>query len=160
MAAASNEEGSPLALIGKAKKLIRHFLELTDPSLMPTNGAEAFDIPISQWEILYTTQKAAADLSTIITPFVTVRSHPSPGKNLFSVQSILPDIDARQFWSLMANSDNRSLWDSTTELSSVQYWLADEIQEDTSLTKNDRAEYERLARRLSARVELLRFGSM
>lgn len=149
----------PCSLTRQSQSLVRRFLELTDPSLLDDDGSPLED-PITQWDTLYSSQKAANTSKDTITPSITVRSHPSPHKHLFSVQSVLPNIDARQFWALMANSSNRSLWDGTIERAAVQYWLADEIKRDDKIAGDIKTEHERIARKLSARVELLQFGSM
>jgi hypothetical protein len=149
-------------LVQKSRGLVHRFLEYADPSLLPHDDtARQHDIPIDKWDLMYSSPPPPqSSAKHAIVPSIVVRSHPSEGKNLFSVQSVVSGINARQFWSLMANGSNRHLWDSTVELSEVQYWVADRIRSSSSLGDRQGGEPERIARQLSARVELLRFGSM
>lgn len=153
---------SPVDLIQESKLLVRRFLEFTDPSILHHNGSQSvLEDPVTSWDTIYTTERpASASRDSTLRPSIVVRSHPSPDKHLFSVQTIIPGVDARQFWTLMANSHNRHLWDSTLELSKIQYWLADEVSKAEGVKDHDREEQQSTARKLSARVELLRFGSM
>lgn len=156
---------SPVDLVQQSKTLVRRFLEFTDPSSIlhhDETHSKNLEDPISSWDTIYTTERptSISKESNLLQPSIIVRSHPSPEKHLFSVQSVIPGVDARQFWTLMANSHNRHLWDSTLELSKIQYWLADEVGKTDGENLDNKAELESTARKLSARVELLRFGSM
>ncbi|UZJ54120.1 hypothetical protein CBS101457_003440 [Exobasidium rhododendri] len=152
-------------LIQHSQGLLHRFLEYADPSLLSTGDGgptlQQLDVPIAEWDVIYSTPPASATGKHLeIKPSIVVRSHPSVGENLFSVQSVVPGVNARQFWSLMANGENRKLWDSTVETTAVQYWVAEKIQQDRSISDNRRDQYVGIARDLSARVELLRFGSI
>lgn len=169
MAAASGSESERLnsspsqtaEMIQQSKSLLRRFLEYTDPSLLSSDGStQHFDTPIAEWDVLYTSPASKTASEFGISPSIVVRSHPAPGKNLFSVQSVVPGVNAQQFWALMASSTNRKLWDNTVEDAGVQSWIAEAIRNDMTLEESKREEYERIAKRLSARIEVLRFGSM
>ncbi|CDS00618.1 hypothetical protein, partial [Sporisorium scitamineum] len=113
------------------------------------------EIPIPEWNILYTTTSPPATPGGFSSS-ITVRSHPDPNRYLFSVQSTLPGVTARQFWSLMASAENRKLWDNTVEEAAVKRWLSNEPcpSSDAPNTSSE------TARAVAARVELLRFGSI
>lgn len=116
------------------------------------------EIPIPEWNVLYTTTSPPATPGGFASS-ITVRSHPDPNRYLFSVQSTLPGVTARQFWSLMASAENRKLWDSTVEYGAVQRWLSTQSKSDPKETFANNTLSE-TARAVAARVELLRFGSI
>ena len=118
------------------------------PALGPTEP----EVPIPEWNVLYTTTCPPTTPGGFASS-ITVRSHPDPNRYLFSVQSTLPGVTARQFWSLMASAENRKLWDNTVEEGSVKRWLSNETQSGSETTSGT-------ARAVAARVELLRFGSI
>jgi hypothetical protein len=148
------------SMIERSQCLLERFLEYVDPTLLNRTPSSQVDIPITQWDTLYSSQSSTSSTTTSISPSIIVRSHPSPSKNLFSVQSVVPGINARQFWSLMADSSNRSLWDSTIEMSQIEWWLGDLARKETGIEEEDREVLQAAAHRLSARVEMMRFGSM
>lgn len=129
-----------------------------DPSIPAALDQVEPEIPIPEWNILYTTTSPPATPGGFASS-ITVRSHPDPNRYLFSVQSILPGVTARQFWTLMASAENRKLWDNTVEEGAVKRWLSSEPQLGSKDASASHASTE-TARAVAARVELLRFGSI
>ncbi|GAK62048.1 uncharacterized protein PAN0_001c0245 [Moesziomyces antarcticus] len=152
--------------------VLHQFLAYADPdsasllppaSRTPTNAAEPStpsepETPIPEWNVLYTTTAPATTPGGFASS-ITVRAHPDPNRYLFSVQSVLPGITARQFWSLMASAENRKLWDNTVEEGAVKRWLAREPRPSSPDADAASASSE-TAQAVAARVELLRFGSI
>lgn len=138
-----------------ALELLRQFLAYVDPAAadeLPVDrpvDAEV-PIPISQWNVIYHT-----DQPTAITSSITVSSYPSPSKNLFCVQSVLPRVSTRQFWTLMAESGNRHLWDSTVHEGGNFRWLQDELRERLADERQVA-----VAGAIAARIEYLRMGAI
>lgn len=163
---ASKESSSATNLTQQSLHVLHQFLAYADPesaNLLPLSSDAApssiptaldqieAEIPIPAWNVLYTTT------SPPLTPggfasSITVRSHPDPNRYLFSVQSTLPGVTARQFWSLMASAENRKLWDTTVEEGAVKRWFSTEISSADASAETARA--------VAARVEVLRFGSI
>ncbi|PWN52166.1 hypothetical protein IE53DRAFT_385433 [Violaceomyces palustris] len=180
----------PNQLTQHSLRILHQFLSLVDPhsaSLLPSTEDDssashggpakfAREIPISEWNILYqSTSPAKSSANTPssslppFTPSITVRSHPDPNRHLFSVQSIIPGVNARQFWSLMASSENRRLWDSTVEEGGVKRWVAKELLERQCPSSDSPVNFKKdvegtpaaaMAQAMASRVELLRFGSI
>lgn len=143
--------------------VVRQMLLYLDPaaaSLLPPDEASAtrslhVPIPISEWNVLYSTSASSAPSSSKDTPFkssIQVLSYPTSEQNLFCVRSVLPDISARQFWTLMAESGNRHLWDTTTQEGGNHRFFSSELPSGTPEHV--------LAQSLAARLEYLRFGSI
>ncbi|KAJ1032365.1 hypothetical protein NDA18_001851 [Ustilago nuda] len=176
-AAASSSKALPTDLPSSASNLTQQslsvlyqFLSYADPesaSLLPlsppSNNAVSSlsiptqtpaqpEIPIPEWTVLYTTTTPSTTPGGFSSS-TTVRSHPDPYRYLFSVQSTLPGVTARQFWSLMASAENRKLWDNTVEEATVKRWLSSESRAEGDGSAE-------IARAVAARVELLRFGSI
>ncbi len=163
----ASQESSPATnLTQQSLHVLHQFLAYADPesaSLLPLNrdGAPSSiptaldqveaEIPIPAWNILYTTTTPPLTPGGFASS-ITVRSHPDPNRYLFSVQSTLPGVTARQFWSLMASAENRKLWDTTVEEGAVKRWFSTEIASADPSAETARA--------VAARVELLRFGSI
>lgn len=161
-------------LTQQSLQVLHQFLAYADPESahllpLPHNDASTSsipsgreqiepEIPIPEWNILYTTTSPPPTPRGFASS-ITVRSHPDPNRYLFSVQSTLPGVTARQFWSLMASAENRKLWDNTVEEGGVKRWLASEMH-GTSPSSDGREPSSELARAVAARVELLRFGSI
>ncbi|PWN30621.1 hypothetical protein BDZ90DRAFT_229632 [Jaminaea rosea] len=141
---------SPSELTQDALELLRQFLMYLDPPsahLLPIDeppNAEV-PIPISDWNVIYSTTQATA-----VTSSIKVSSYPSSSKNLFCVQSILPGVSSRQFWTLMAESGNRRLWDTTVQEGGNWRWLEEELGSNEAP----------LARSIAARIEYLRMGAI
>ncbi|SJX60657.1 uncharacterized protein SRS1_11885 [Sporisorium reilianum f. sp. reilianum] len=165
-----NDSSSAANLTQESLHVLHQFLAYADPdsaSLLPlTSNDDASssipaaldpvepEIPIPEWNILYTTSTPSATPGGFASS-ITVRSHPDPNRYLFSVQSTLPGVTARQFWSLMASAENRKLWDNTVEEAAVQRWLSSEQRPSSASSTSSET-----ARAVAARVELLRFGSI
>ncbi|SPO38971.1 uncharacterized protein PSFLO_04450 [Pseudozyma flocculosa] len=148
-----------------------------DPSADHFARHAAREVAIADWTVLYSsappstsaaTSNGSASTQQPFVPTLTVRAHPDPNRNLYSVQSTIPGVSARQFWSLMATAENRRLWDSTVEEGSVHRWLAQELDSRSDGTRagpddSDDGEAARprdIAEATAARVELFRFGSI
>ncbi|PWZ01400.1 hypothetical protein BCV70DRAFT_198830 [Testicularia cyperi] len=180
----SHLESTPEHLTQQSLKVLREFLAYADQeaaSLLPLSDttdtsldeATEPEIPIPQWNVLYSTASATTPSSDdAFASSIVVRSHPDPNRHLFSVQSVIPGVTARQFWSLMASAENRKLWDNTVEEGSVKRWLANELaaspsssvstetaNSQSSSSPNGSSSAD-IAESLAARVELLRFGSI
>ncbi|KAJ9476551.1 hypothetical protein PHBOTO_000228 [Pseudozyma hubeiensis] len=169
-----DDSSSAANLTRQSLHVLHQFLAYADPeaaSLLPLSDNDASsssiptgpdqvepEIPIPEWNVLYTTTTPPATPGGFATS-ITVRSHPDPSRYLFSVQSTLPGVTARQFWSLMASAENRKLWDNTVEEGAVKRWLSKETQphSDDLSTSSSSSE---TARAVAARVEVLRFGSI
>ncbi|CCF51088.1 uncharacterized protein UHOR_00944 [Ustilago hordei] len=176
-AAASSSKALPTDLPSSASNLTQQslsvlyqFLSYADPesasllplsppsnnaissSSIPTQTPAQPEIPIPEWTVLYTTTTPSTTPGGFSSS-TTVRSHPDPYRYLFSVQSTLPGVTARQFWSLMASAENRKLWDNTVEEATVKRWLSSESRAEGDGSAE-------MARAVAARVELLRFGSI
>ncbi|GAC99350.1 hypothetical protein PHSY_006951 [Pseudozyma hubeiensis SY62] len=169
-----DDSSSTANLTRQSLHVLHQFLAYADPeaaSLLPLSDNDATsssipteldqiepEIPIPEWNVLYTTTAPPATPGGFASS-ITVRSHPDPSRYLFSVQSTLPGVTARQFWSLMASAENRKLWDNTVEEGAVKRWLSKEAQtrsNDSSTTSSP----SETARAVAARVEVLRFGSI
>ncbi|CAO1629996.1 unnamed protein product [Sympodiomycopsis kandeliae] len=133
-----------------ALELLREMLMYLDPQAaeqLPLDVQQGnAPTPISDWNVLYSTPAPSDPLKSSI----KVLSYPEPGKNLFCVRSVVPDITARQFWTLMAESGNRHMWDSTVQEGSNWRWCSEEASQDSHL----------LARSIASRIEYLKFGSI
>ena len=121
---AKSREGpqAPLAaptLLADAQSLLRRFVAYVDPTalrgLSQEDGAEVDEVPIADWNILHTSSTGAPSSMPDLSPSIVVRAHPATNKHLFSVQFVVPGVTARQFWTLMANTTNRYLWDGSIE---------------------------------------------
>ncbi|KAN0061948.1 hypothetical protein ACQY0O_005943 [Thecaphora frezii] len=170
------------SLTAESLQVLHRFLSFADPAaadLLPIdaeqhsrhnrpNKGTSREVAIADWNVLYSSapasnpdgkvaQPTAGDVSQPFTPTLTVRSHPDPNRNLFSVQSVIPGVSARQFWSLMATAENRRLWDSTVEEGAVHRWLAQELEQDPS---DGASQLQSIAEATAVRVELFRFGSI
>lgn len=146
---------SPQQLTQDALELLRQFLMYLDPaaaSQLPLKTPENAEvpIPISEWNVIYRSTQPTAATSSI-----KVSSYPSPSKNLFCVESVLPGISARQFWTLMAESGNRHLWDSTVQEGGNFRWCQEELERAKSSTRDVE-----LAKGIAARIEYLRMGAI
>lgn len=142
------------ALVHQATSSLQDFLEIIGEQGAKENIAPDF-VTLSEWPTLYA--------SSCNAPSITVRKHPSPSRHLYSVQSTMLGVTAKQFWALMANSLNRHLWDSTMEHAAVKKWLAADIERIPDRiwkSVTQKKSYQTLAQRLAVRVELLRFGSI
>ncbi|SPO20287.1 uncharacterized protein UTRI_10029 [Ustilago trichophora] len=170
---AANDTSSAPNLTQQSLHVLHQFLAYADPesahllplsndasSSIPTSIGQQVEpeIPVPEWNVLYTTT-APPTIPGGFASSITVRSHPDPNRYLFSVQSTLPGVTARQFWSLMASAENRKLWDNTVEEGAVKRWLASEPRPASSPVDETSASSE-TARAVAARVELLRFGSI
>ncbi|KAK0541243.1 hypothetical protein OC842_000076 [Tilletia horrida] len=118
--------------------VLRRFLSVVDPELLAdlsTSSAEVDNsssstaaedsVALSEWDLLYASHPAAleldpAELVGSSEMRILVRTHPDPNTPLFSIQAFLPNLCARRFWTLMAESENRHLWDATIQNSEVQ----------------------------------------
>lgn len=160
---ASSSPSSAGPLTKAALDVVRQMLLYLDPAaaaLLPSNETSAtrslhVPIPICEWNVLYSTPASSAPSSSKDTTFkssIQVLSYPTSEQNLFCVRSILPDISARQFWTLMAESGNRHLWDSTTQEGGNHRFFASELPSGSP--------EHALAQSLAARLEYLRFGSI
>lgn len=156
-------------LLDEVQSLLRRFVAYVDPDALlecragasngETDTQEHTEVPISDWTVLHTSLSAAASASATLpssstesSPNIVVRKHPSANKHLFSVQFVVPGITARQFWTLMANTANRYLWDGSVEESDVLRWL--------HLDKALEGDEAQMAASIGAKVEYMRFGSM
>ncbi|TKY90832.1 hypothetical protein EX895_000830 [Sporisorium graminicola] len=171
---AASLSSSAVKLTEESLHVLHQFLAYADPesaSLLPlTDNDDASssipaaldrvdpEIPIPEWNVLYTTTSPPATPGGFASS-ITVRSHPDPNRFLFSVQSTLPGVTARQFWSLMASAENRKLWDNTVEEAAVKRWLSNEPRLSSNAAPVSSLTTE-IARAVAARVELLRFGSI
>ncbi|KAK0532762.1 hypothetical protein OC835_003234 [Tilletia horrida] len=121
--------------------VLRRFLSVVDPELLAdlSNGSSSSaevdnsssstaaedSVALSEWDLLYASHPAAleldpAELVGSSEMRILVRTHPDPNTPLFSIQAFLPNLCARRFWTLMAESENRHLWDATIQNSEVQ----------------------------------------
>ncbi|KAK0544402.1 hypothetical protein OC846_006084 [Tilletia horrida] len=142
--------------------VLRRFLSIVEPSLvrcLPGNdekpdieeASQSSDLALDKWDLLYASQPALAsfqpaDLAQSTEHAIVVRTHPDPTKPLFSIQAYLPDLSARQFWTLMAESENRNLWDG-----SIQTVEITPLEEDSLPASNCGS---------NARLEVLSFGAI
>lgn len=158
---AKSREGlqAPLAaptLLADAQSLLRRFVAYVDPTVLrglsQEDGEEVDEVPIADWSILHTSSSGSPSSMPDLSPSIVVRAHPAPNKHLFSVQFVVPGVTARQFWTLMANTANRYLWDGSIEEGDVKRWL----HADAELDEREAG----IAAALGAKVEYMRFGSM
>ncbi|PWN23913.1 hypothetical protein BCV69DRAFT_13585 [Microstroma glucosiphilum] len=161
--ASSSSPSSAGPLTKAALEVVRQMLLYLDPaaaSLLPVDEMSAtrslhVPIPISEWNVLYSTPASSApsgSKDTSFKPSIQVLSYPTSEQNLFCVRSVLPDISARQFWTLMAESGNRHLWDTTTQEGGNHRFFSSELPSESP--------EHTLAHSLAARLEYLRFGSI
>ncbi|KAE8223014.1 hypothetical protein CF319_g3880 [Tilletia indica] len=151
--------------------ILRRFLSVVDPSLiqnLPTsdevttgdkvNTDDGDEVALSSWELLYASHPSAStpasssfdptELEGTSEMRILVRTHPNPNTPLFSVQAFLPNLCARRFWTLMAESENRHLWDSTIQVADIRPWISGLGSESNSAMGEE------------ARLEILSFGAI
>lgn len=152
---AAGSPKTPSQLTHDALELLRQLVMYFDPEaaaqlpIDPPPDAEV-PIPISHWNELYSSRQPTSTYASI-----KVSSYPSSSKNLFCVQSVLPSISARQFWTLMAESGNRHMWDSTVQQGGNFRWFEEELR-----SSGESADDIDLAKSIAARIEYLRMGAI
>lgn len=175
-----SDSSSACNLTHSSLDLLRKFLELVDPvaaTFIPslhdnttsTSTPSSSSLPIDQWTLLHSSTAATTNPNDQHPASISVRRHPDPNHNtLFSVTSVLPNVNALQFWTLMANSSNRPLWDNASEKIAIKRWFDRELQqhregeaeEVNQERESKRKRTQEIARELGSRIEYLSFGSM
>lgn len=156
---------SPSRLTQDAMLILRQMLLYLDPAAAHQLPIDApldtpTPVPISGWTTMYSGIAASitsSSSSSSVNPHkATIEVLASPTEpGLFCVRSVVPDVSARQFWTLMAESGNRHKWDWSVQEGGNWRWLAEELSQQQGQEKE--AE---LARSISARMEYLRFSSV
>ncbi|CAD6948113.1 unnamed protein product [Tilletia controversa] len=159
--------------------ILRRFLAVVEPSLIrelppvehapnaddgatKTDGGE--EIALSSWDLLYASHPSSSAGKSASASFdpaevrgtsemrTLVRTHPDPNTPLFSVQAFLPNLCARRFWTLMAESENRHLWDSSIQSAEIRPWVSDQKGQEGQSHPTMIGE--------EARLEVLLFGAV